>query len=39
MMGSKRPTAADSKQQRLAALEDGALSEHRETFLSLLMHL
>lgn len=39
MMGSKWPTVVHSKQQRLAALEDRVLSEHRKTFLSLLMYL
>ena len=39
MMGSKWQTVVHSKQQRLAALEDRVLSEHRKTFLSLLMYL
>lgn len=39
MMGSKWPTVVHSKQQRLAAFEDRVLSEHRKTFLSLLMYL
>lgn len=38
MMGSKWATVVYSKQRRLAALEDRVLSEHRKTFLSLLMY-
>lgn len=39
MMGSKWATVVYSKQQRLAAFEDGVFCEHRKTFLSLLMYL
>lgn len=39
MIGSKWPRVVHSKQKRLVTSEDRSLSEHRKTFLSLLMYL